>query len=394
MSLDDISAIELGRRLKTARESAGLTQADAASAIEAARTTLVAIEKGERRIKIDELQRLAQRYGISANGLLRREAVHIDLIPRFRRLNESSDPEILAAAKLLNQLIAAEVELENLLGVGRRYDYPPQKPLRSGNIIAQAEEDAEALRNAYGLGIGAVLDIFSFIELTLGIRLYQRRLPSKISGLFTYEPAVGAAILLNASHPLSRRRQSAAHELGHFVATRDAPEVLDDSETFTSREERYANAFGRAFLTPRKAVEAKFRELTAGESRLSRRVVILLADAFSISNEAMVRRLEELGCVRTGTWDWFLSNGGGITKEDVEKVLGHSRPLKDAGQEEAAKPFSPKLGLMAYRVWKRELLTEGQLAELLKVDRTTLRSFLYDLQSEESEADDHLKLPD
>lgn len=228
----------------------------------------------------------------------------------------------------------------------------------------------------------------------MGIRLYQRRLPSKISGLFTYESAVGAAILLNASHPLSRRRQSAAHEIGHFVATRDAPEVLDDSETFTSREERYANAFGRAFLTPRKAVEAKFRELTAGESRLSRRVVILLADAFSISNEAMVRRLEELGCVRAGTWDWFLSNGGGITKEDVEKVLGRSQPIKDAGQEEAAKPFSPKLGLMAYRVWKRELLTEGQLAELLKVDRTTLRSFLYDLQSEESEADDHLKLPD
>ncbi|WP_270373646.1 XRE family transcriptional regulator [Marinicauda sp. Alg238-R41] len=392
MSFNDMSPIELGRRLRTARESAGLKQAEAAEAIEVARTTLVAIEKGERRIKIDELQKLAHRYGLSANRLLRREAVHVDLVPRFRRLSESSDPDVLEAAKLLNELVAAEVELEDLLGAGREYNYPPQKPLRSGNVITQAEEDAEALRNAFGLGAGAIPDIFSFIELTLGIRLYQRHLPSKISGLFTYDPSVGAAILLNASHPIERRRQSAAHEVGHFVATRDAPEVLDDDEPYTSREERYANAFGRALLTPRKAVEGKFRELTAGEDRLSRRIVILLADAFGISREAMVRRLEELGLVLSGTWDWFQSNGG-FKLADVERVLGRKTLGVDQGKEEAAKPFSPKIGLMAYRVWKRELMTEGQLSDLLKVDRVTLREHLYELQDEESEADELPKLP-
>lgn len=393
MSMNEISAIELGRRLKNAREAAGLTQQEAASAIDVARTTLVAIEKGKRRIKIQELQLLARRCGVSTNSMLRREAVHIDLVPRFRRLAESSDPDILDAAKMLNQIIAAEVELENLLGAANTREYPPQRPIGPGDVIEQAEQDAQALRDAYGLGIGALPDIFGFIELTLGIRLYQRRLPAKISGLFTYEPQVGAAILLNADHPLPRRRQTAAHEIGHFVATRDAPEVLDDREPFTSRDERYANAFGRSLLTPRKALKAKLDELTKGEEerRLSRRIVIFLADDFGVSSEAMVRRLEEVQLAPSGAWDWFASKGG-ITRKDVMQVLG--RPLQDDNaREQSASPFSPKVGLMAYRVWKREMMTESQLADLLKVDRTTLRTFLYDLQSEESEADDLFKLP-
>lgn len=398
MSVNQIGPIELGRRLKNARDSANLTQTDAARVIDVARTTLVAIEKGDRKVRIEELQQLARAYGVSANRLLRREAVHIDLLPRFRRLNETTDPEVLDAAKLLNQLISAEVELENLLGVSNRRDYPPQRPLRPGNVSKQAEDDAQWLRDTYGLGVGALPDIFSFIEITIGIRLYQKPLPAKVSGLFTYDPSVGAAILLNASHPLPRRRQTAAHELGHFVATRDAPEVLDDAETFASREERYANHFGRALLTPADAVKARYQELRAGEDpetrkTLHRRIVILMADAFSVSIEAMVRRMEELGLAHEGTWDWFVRNGG-VTQEDKIRVLGARASGPEISKDEVTRPFSPKIGLMAYRAWKKELLTESQLSDLLKVDRLTLRAFLYDLRSEEEgEADDLLKLP-
>ena len=51
--------------LKLAREEAKLRQAAAAAAIQVARTTLVAIEKGQRRIRISELQQLARLYGTS-----------------------------------------------------------------------------------------------------------------------------------------------------------------------------------------------------------------------------------------------------------------------------------------------------------------------------------------
>jgi DNA-binding XRE family transcriptional regulator len=44
-----------------------------------ARTTLTAIEKGQRRARFPEVQALAEAYGTSVNALLRREAVHVDL---------------------------------------------------------------------------------------------------------------------------------------------------------------------------------------------------------------------------------------------------------------------------------------------------------------------------
>src|SRR6266851_5410926 len=53
--LDTIDPRVLGDDLQKARKRRGLTQEDAAKIIETARTTLVAIEKGERRIKPGEL---------------------------------------------------------------------------------------------------------------------------------------------------------------------------------------------------------------------------------------------------------------------------------------------------------------------------------------------------
>src|SRR5512139_2148584 len=110
--LDDIAPAEVGERLRLARESAGIKQSDAADSIHIARTTLVAIEQGQRRVRMNELQQLARLYGTSVNALLRREAVHVDLTPRFRKLFTSTAHAEDEAAQLLSNLAKAEVELE------------------------------------------------------------------------------------------------------------------------------------------------------------------------------------------------------------------------------------------------------------------------------------------
>jgi transcriptional regulator with XRE-family HTH domain len=156
--LDEMAPTEVGEQLRIAREGAGITQADAASSIEVARTTLVAIEQGQRRIRIGELQRLAKLYRTSVNALLRQEAIHVNLAPRFRKLVSSSDDAVDTAAQLLADLARAEVELENLLGVRRAQNYPPERPILRGDVRAQAEQDATELRQRLGLGMSPVLD--------------------------------------------------------------------------------------------------------------------------------------------------------------------------------------------------------------------------------------------
>jgi Zn-dependent peptidase ImmA (M78 family) len=383
--LEQMSPEIVGERLRVARENAKLTQEGAADAIDVARTTLIAIEQGQRRVRMSELQKLAKTYGTSVNALLRQEAIHVDLAPRFRKLIESKDNAATNAADLMANLARAEVELESLLGVRRVKNYPPERPLLPGDVRAQAEHDAMELRHSLGLGNRPVPDIVTLLEMELGVRVYVRRLDSKISGLFAYDEALGPCMLLNASHPRERRTQTAGHETGHFVSTRRNAEILHRQEKENTREERYANAFGRAFLTPARGVIQKFHELTAGSDRLTRRHVIILAHFFGVSREAIVRRLEELGLTKFGTWDWFQTNGG-ITDEHARQVLGELAP-PDKDKTEAEHPTTLRLNLLAAEAYRQNLLSEGQLARLLQLDRLELRELLDSQESEGTEAD-------
>ena len=171
-------------------------------------------------------------------------------MPRFRKLSTSTDEAAVAAAHLLADLVRAEVELENLLGIKRTRNYPPERPIVPGDVRAQAENDATELRQWLGLGQAPVRDLIGLLELDLGVRVYVRRLAPSVSGLFAYEEELGACMLFNANHPRERRTQSGGHELGHFVSTRRKTEILQTDKEENSREERYAKAFGRAFLTP------------------------------------------------------------------------------------------------------------------------------------------------
>lgn len=386
---NQITPRELGERLRRAREGVKITQANAASSANMARTTLVAIEQGNRRIRMDELQLLANLYRTSANALLRKEAVHVDLMPQFRKLSASSEHTD-SAVQLLADLTKAEVELENLLGITKTTNYPPERPILPGDVRTQAEQDALELRQRLGLGLAPIRDIVTLLELELGIRVYVRRIDGKISGLFAYDDALGACILLNANHPKDRRSQSAVHELGHFVSKRRRAEILTLDQQENSREERYAHVFGRSFLTPARAVMQKFKELTAGASHLTRRHVIILAHFFGVSREAMVRRLEELSLTKVGTWDWFQKNRG-ITDVQERQVLGDLSSI-DQAVIDANRPTTLRLSMLAEQAWKRELLSEGQLARLLKLDRVQLRELLDGFDMEGDGADEPPRL--
>ena len=383
---EQLTPTEIGERLRIAREAANKTQADAALAIDVARTTLIAIEQGHRRARLSEVQKLAKLYKTSVNAILRREAVHVDLSPRFRKLEVGRDVKAVdEAVTLLADLAKAEVELENLLGIKRVRNYPPERPLLPGDVRAQAEQDALELRQRLGLGFAAISDVVTLLEMELGIRVFVRRFDGRISGLFAYDDQLGACILLNANHPRERRTQSAGHEMGHFISTRNKPEILHLEDEDNSREERYAHAFGRALLTPPRAVMQKFHEVTAGSSKLTRRHVIVLAHFFGVSREAITRRLEELGLTKTGTWDWFASNGG-ITDEQARQVLGDLTP-QDTQKIEADRPMTLRLNLLAAEVHRRGLLSEGQLARLLRLTRVELRESLEGVESDETDSD-------
>ena len=99
-------------------------------------------------------------------------------------------------------------------------------------------------------------------------------------------------------------------------------------------------------------------------------------------------RLEELDLTKKGTWDWFRDNGN-ITDEQVRQVLGtaaYEISTIDSAQ-------SSRLFLLAIDAWKKSLISEGQMSELLKLGRTQVRELIDEAAADEDEADDLFKLP-
>jgi hypothetical protein len=68
-------------------------------------------------------------------------------------------------------------------------------------------------------------------------------------------------------------------------------------------------------------------------------------------------------------------------------VLG-DRLRADQQRDEASQPTTHRLGLLVAAAWKQALLTEGQLAQLLRIDRVELRRLIQEGEAGGSDGDD------
>jgi transcriptional regulator with XRE-family HTH domain len=90
----------IATRLRWAREQAGLSQGQVAQRMEVHRPTISQIEVGERNVRIDELDRFAELYGVSRDWLVDGDKV----LPGER------DPRIQLAARELGKLKGADLD--------------------------------------------------------------------------------------------------------------------------------------------------------------------------------------------------------------------------------------------------------------------------------------------
>jgi transcriptional regulator with XRE-family HTH domain len=96
----DIDKKGIAARLRWAREQAGLSQGQVAQRMRVHRPTISQIEAGERNVRIDELDRFAELYGVSRDWLVDGDKV----LPGER------DPRIELAARKLGKLKGADLD--------------------------------------------------------------------------------------------------------------------------------------------------------------------------------------------------------------------------------------------------------------------------------------------
>ena len=364
-ALESIDPRALGRRLQEARKARGLTQQDAADSLSVARTTVTALEKGERRMRPSELIQLARLYGRPVSEFVGPKEPIADFAVQFRRSGVgSTDAETSEAVEQFRRLCEDYLYLENLSGAPLG---PPQYSTAGTTPESAAADVASSERNRLGLGDGPLLRLRDTLESDVGLRVFVIDLPSRVAGVFSYTEELGGCIAVNARHPVQRRRWSMAHEYGHFLTNRFQSEVsLLGSHGRIPTTERFADAFARCLLMPAPGLRRRFNELSrAVDGKVTAAEVCRVAHQYVVSVEAMMLRLEELGVLPGGTWERLQDRGFKV--REAQEILG----LTPHPSGDQLLPL--RYQYLAARAYEEGQLTEGQLARLLRVDRVLAR---------------------
>ena len=362
----------LGQRLQEARRARGLTQQHVAESMGMARTTVTALEKGDRRIRPGELISLAQLYGRPVGYFIGSRKTVSDFSVQFRTaLNDTRGAETQQA---LNQgvhdfqdLCEDYLYLETVNGMSPQQSYPAQYAVSGFPPEDAAEDVAASERNRLGLGDGPILNLREILENEVGLRIFYADLPSNLAGIFTFTEELGGCIAINARHPEERRRWSLAHEYGHFLTSRFRSEVTPVSSLGrVSATERLADAFAAALLMPATGLRRRFYQISrATEGNVTTAEICRLANYYFVSVEAMMLRLEGLNLLPRGTWERLRDRGFKV-REAQEQLGLVAYPHDDD-------PLPLRYKLLAVQAYEEDELTEGELCRLLRQDRLSTR---------------------
>ena len=266
-----ITAEELARRLKAARQNCNLTQEHVADALNLSRTAIVQIEQGQRAVSSLELDRLARLYGRNFQEFVDdREFVEDPLVALFRVTSDLKDhPELGSELRRCANLCREATQLEELLDLANTrppailYDLGEPKTkweaIRQGQIIADQERQRIDLGNAPIREVGEIIR-------QLGVRVCQYVMPDSISGLFFHSRDIGLVIVVNGNQSTNRQRFSYAHEYCHLLVDRKRAAFVSRAENRQELLEVRANAFAANFLLPEGGVRSFFPAKGKGDT--------------------------------------------------------------------------------------------------------------------------------
>ena len=395
--MSDLKSLDLksfSERLAQYRKSAGKTQEQVADHLGMSRPTYIALEKGTRAPTTDEIIKLADFLNRTIHDLVR-PGLPIKLEPHLRAGIDATSKdakELTAAIHVLQQFAEDYRELEQILNAQLVTSYPPEVQLpQRGSLGDFAEGVATRERARLQLGDQPITNLREILESEVGIRILFGSLPSRVAGLYAFVAELGCCMMINSRHPKERQRASLAHEYGHVIVDRHKPGIdYLSHEGRKPANERFVEVFAMAFLMPTTGVRRHFQDAynAAGDFQVGD--LVRLSSLYAVSVQAMAFRLESLGLLAKGTWDFLVEQG--FKANTAKRELNLIEPVTD---RESAHP--KRYMLLAVHAYLRGKITENQLMRFLHCDRVEAREIVAECrQSVEVTADGNqevLELP-
>ena len=382
---------ELGQRIRSARESCGLTQEQLGETVELSRVAINQIEAGSRSVSSIELDRIAHAVGRDIKAFFADAFVEQDALTALFR-TEAQLAEQAELGPALQECLALGREmtnLERLLEIDRAqlraatYELPA--PKSRWDAIQQGQRIATDERQRLGLGISPAGDLIELFE-TQGVRIGLVTLTDNISGLTLWDDKIGIFVVINRDHSPVRRRFSLAHEYAHVLVDRDRSGAISRSENRTELLEVRANAFAAEFLMPSEGVVqfvhalgkgsasraqvAVFDEsdvvqveqrATPGSQDIQLYDVTLLAHHFGVSRISALYRLKNLRLIDERELQRLKTEEDDGAGKAIADFLAADDPVEEPGMRDEFRRRFLGLALEANR---REEITQSKLTEL------------------------------
>lgn len=379
---------ELGRRLKQARESCGLSQDDAAQEMGMGRATIAQIELGNRSVSGLELSKFSHLYARDIREFLAPSFSAEGLTAVLLRAEDGSGDRVKAALRDCIALGHQLRDLEGLRGTSRSTgsvaSYPSVSLASKWEAIQSGTQAAIEERRRLGLGSVPLGDLPALLE-AQGIRTGLISVPAGVSGLMISDPSVGLFLVVNRDHPPVRQRFSWCHEYAHLLLDRARlGHVSRESERADLLEVR-ANVFAANFLMPEDGIRQFLGTLGKGStSRLHAEVfdeagvvpidsrtaggsqdlqiydVVKLAHHFGVSVLSALYRLLNLKLVADKQFQEMKQmDTDGLTKQ-VADLLG----LAEISEDENLSAFYRRYLVLALEAYRREKISRRKLIEI------------------------------
>jgi Zn-dependent peptidase ImmA (M78 family)/DNA-binding XRE family transcriptional regulator len=283
----------IGKRLKLARDGAGLSLRGLADRLDNA-VSAQAIGKYER----DEMMpgskiliALSRELNVPVSYLVGSSKINLEGVEFRRNKITSKKEEHQVEAAVLNHL-DRYLELEEILQVASTVWESPRGAPFQVHGLQDAEIATMTMRHHWDLGANPIPAFAEYLE-ERGIKVMALELPASVSGLTCRVVSEMGhrvpVIVVNANDTGERQRFTLAHELGHMVIEVDG--AVD--------EEKAAHWFAGALLMPR---DMLLSEVGRNRSSLGLGELFALKELFGVSVQAITYRCKDLDIVNGSTF--------------------------------------------------------------------------------------------
>jgi Zn-dependent peptidase ImmA (M78 family)/DNA-binding XRE family transcriptional regulator len=322
---------ELGRRLRRARERAGITQGEAGQALDLDDTAVAKIERGRRRVGALELKHLASLYRVPVDDLLEDSSSELEVPLKIAlRANAAAlGPKAEAMKRRLQRIVADDRWLREGEDEEARFTALSTTTIPdNARGFHRGYEAAERFRDRYGLGASPIADVAILAD-EVGVVVARMPLGDDLDspdGCSAVDPDTGAPyILINSDKPRVRRRFTIAHELGHLALGHllGGQVIVDETVGGKSPGEKQANAFAAGLLMPADGVRGAVKRLRnrLGDPPNPLYWIVWLAASFGVSEQAAAYRLINLRLVQVI---------GGTSAEAVQEMAENPEMTQEA----------------------------------------------------------------